>query len=394
MCSKWKTKNLALKKKNTEYYRIKKSYESGEISRNQLPRALNGFDSFEFNLDMGLYSDFLKKPKDIIYVENDYYESLNNFFIRNTNFDFSKTYNIIYLPCLTKKIEEYGLLYYKHPDLPNDFQIEESLLSSYPLNFFCYPEDASKIKHGMMVFEGVYSNHGAKYISGNYYPLEEGDDDYIFEQLRSIIAEICDRHDKDVPRYMKVPKPDVKEGTSDTYAEELFPWVVNNNEVAIIINEVRERVAKLRNMGIAEKFLESIIKVEPKLSKLVVTKDKRIVLPDYNNLEMKMEPINKAVYLLFLSHPEGILFKQLPDYREELAKIYESIKPLGMNERAIKSIEDVTNPCLNSINEKCARIRGAFISQFDENIARHYYIYGERGEAKKIALPRDLVTWK
>ena len=56
--------------------------------------------------------------------------------------------------------------------------------------------------------------------------------------------------------------------------------------------------------------------------------------------------------------------------------------------------ENVTNPLLNSINEKCARIRGTFISQFDEELAQHYYIYGRRGEPKKISLPRDLVIWE
>ena len=65
-----------------------------------------------------------------------------------------------------------------------------------------------------------------------------------------------------------------------------------------------------------------------------------------------------------------------------------------MNDRVIHSIEDVTNPLLNSINEKCARIRGAFIGEFDDRLARHYYICGERGEAKKIALSRDLVIWE
>jgi hypothetical protein len=111
-------------------------------------------------------------------------------------------------------------------------------------------------------------------------------------------------------------------------------------------------------------------------------------------MEIKMEPINKAVFLLFLRHPEGIVFKHLPDYRKELAELYQKIKPLGLNERAIQSIEDVTNPLLNSINEKCARIRGAFISQFDESLAKHYYINGNRGEAKMIDLSRDLVIWE
>ena len=103
----------------------------------------------------------------------------------------------------------------------------------------------------------------------------------------------------------------------------------------------------------------------------------------------------RGLYEFFrLRHPEGIIFKHLPDYRRELAEIYQMIKPFGLTDRAIRSIEDVTNPCLNSINEKCARIRGAFISQFDEKLAQHYYIYGERGEAKKISLPRELVTWE
>ena len=111
-------------------------------------------------------------------------------------------------------------------------------------------------------------------------------------------------------------------------------------------------------------------------------------------MEIKMEPINKAVYLLFLRHPEGIVFKCLPDYRKELAEIYQKIKPFGLNERAIRSIEDVTNPCLNSINEKCARIRGAFDSKFDMSLAEKYIIWGWRGEPKKITLPRDLVIWE
>ena len=107
-----------------------------------------------------------------------------------------------------------------------------------------------------------------------------------------------------------------------------------------------------------------------------------------------MEPLVKAVYLLFLKHPEGIIFKSLPSYREELAQIYVKLRPMGLTDRALQSIEDVTNPMLNSINEKCARIRGAFVGQFDDHMARHYYIDGLRGEAKRISLPRNLVVWE
>lgn len=138
---------------------------------------------------------------------------------------------------------------------------------------------------------------------------------------------------------------------------------------------------------------EGKLKKQIKLSRLTITKDCTITLSDFDK-EVKLEPIVKAVYLLYLKHPEGIPFKCLPDYRGELNDLYVKIKPLGLNERAQRSIEDVTNPFLNSINEKCARIRKAFLDLLDEHVAEQYYIQGARGEAKKISLPRDLVVWE
>jgi hypothetical protein len=95
-----------------------------------------------------------------------------------------------------------------------------------------------------------------------------------------------------------------------------------------------------------------------------------------------------------LNHPEGIAFKYLPDYRKELTDLYQKIKPFGLTERAIRSVEDVTNPLLNSINEKCSRVRAAFQSEVDPSLLEQYIITGKSGEAKKISLPRDLVVWE
>ena len=161
-----------------------------------------------------------------------------------------------------------------------------------------------------------------------------------------------------------------------------------------LLEDMDVRVQKLRAKGMNEWTFRALFKTKAQLSRLVITKDYRITLPDYNGIEVKMEPLVKAVYLLFLKHPEGILFKELCDFREELLDIYKGLKPLGLNKRTIQSIEDVTNPLLNSINEKCARIRSAFVKEFDEGLAKNYFVTGERGDVKKISLPRDLVEWE
>jgi len=172
---------------------------------------------------------------------------------------------------------------------------------------------------------------------------------------------------------------------------------INNDEKQklynILVKEVKEKIQKLKEYGMSEKEITSLLHTEEPLLKLTISKNYRIFLGD-NRVEVHMEPLVKAVYLLFLSHPEGIVFKDLPDYRRELTKIYSEVRPWGLSERALQSIEDVTNPLLNSINEKCARIRKAFTTILASGIAEYYYIKGKRGSVKSITLPRDLVAWE
>ena len=160
-----------------------------------------------------------------------------------------------------------------------------------------------------------------------------------------------------------------------------------------IVEEVKEKVHKLKEYGLSEKEITSLLYSEQPLIKLTVDRNCRIYLGD-NRKEVRMEPLVKAIYLLFLKHPEGIVFKALPDYRKELTCLYDKVRPWGLTDRTLQSIEDVTNPLLNSINEKCARIKKVFLSVMEADMAEHYFIKGTRGEPKGIALPRNLVTWE
>lgn len=59
-----------------------------------------------------------------------------------------------------------------------------------------------------------------------------------------------------------------------------------------------------------------------RLSKLYITHDCRFILTDLGNKEIDLQPVHKAVYLLFLAHPEGIEFKMLSEYADELTEYY------------------------------------------------------------------------
>ena len=168
---------------------------------------------------------------------------------------------------------------------------------------------------------------------------------------------------------------------------------LRKSHCSILMEEVKERVKQLKDYGMSENEILSHLHGDQSLIPLIVSRNYRLFLGDERK-EVQLEPLVKSLYLLFLRHPEGITFKDLPDYRKELADIYNKVRPWGLTDRALRSIEDVTNPMLNSINEKCARIKKVFVAMLDSSIADQYYIKGSRGETKKIALPRDLVVWE
>ena len=139
-----------------------------------------------------------------------------------------------------------------------------------------------------------------------------------------------------------------------------------------------------------------------KLSRLVITKDYRFVLADYQ-VEVELQPVHKAVYLLFLAHPEGIEFKRLADYREELKGYYLQTAKLLDKEKIEEGVNHLTDPLDNAINEKCSRIKKVFLELMDEYRASYYIISSHTQKhiagriwyerLKVITLPREFIVY-
>ena len=91
----------------------------------------------------------------------------------------------------------------------------------------------------------------------------------------------------------------------------------NNEDKQKLLKEVKKKVQKLKEYGMSEKEITALFHTEQPLLKLFISKNYKIFLGDERK-EVHMEPLVKAVYLLFLKHPEGIVFKNLPAYRQEL----------------------------------------------------------------------------
>ncbi len=164
-----------------------------------------------------------------------------------------------------------------------------------------------------------------------------------------------------------------------------------------LAEEIRERLKLLKEYGslsLLGDIIEEIQGTKNKISSLFITDDFRIFLKDYGMKEVVMSPLPKSLFLLFLNHPEGILFKELGNHHDELLSIYRHITLRENIDAVMESIKAMTDPLNNSVNEKCSRVRSAFLEVITDELAKNYYITGKRGEPKRITLHRELVTFQ
>lgn len=279
----------------------------------------NGADNrIEFKLEGKL------APKELIYVASEEDKSLTDLFEAKPEvlegWGQMIGYHIIYLPLLMKRLADKKVLQYRAPYLSDIELANTTIGNDFLLQYLEDPGERGRIKQGFIRTEDIHRGGDGKDKAVNrFYPLTSNSTEPIADQLHRIGKQIYDETHKGELPVNKSTKWLIDEKTLDDYqrrieeptsdADVSFNSQLGNESINDLIEEVKERIAKLRLRGISQYILEQLIHPDDRLSRLVITKDYRLLLPDYNNMEIKMEPLVKAVYFLFLKHPEGILFK-------------------------------------------------------------------------------------
>lgn len=317
---------------------------------------------------------------EFLYVEPCWDERINAFFQKYAD-DEGRTGELMrrieYLPSIWSNIED--IVRYNRPGMNMcdvwKVQGDSTVIQKLYNEIFSYREDIVNWKPTQpMLMQYVSPGKEGKIFS--YYPLHYEDEAQFEEQLETIIVTYT-------PKIMGSCITDV---TARAIRHE------RKEEIFAITEEIRERISKLKLMGMSDYVIRRLIELpEPKLSSLQITRDFRILLPDYGGIEIKIPTLSKVVFFFYLCHPEGVSFKDLIDHKQELLFIYYRLSNRENIDKLEKSINELIDPTSNSINEKCSRLRSAFVNRFDDELAKHYYVTGYVGGLKSIKLDRSLV---
>lgn len=385
---------------------------------------------------------FEPEKRQVIYVENQYDERINTFIKRNyeqikwafkqANFDF------VYLPMFFNDEETREKILYYAPYLTSDIIEKAELRSSYLLRYMCHIENKEKITPSFLFApskeddEWIFQGQSIDIAEDEDVRFIKGIDRLVFdieEELARNQQKSERRFDEDKENVVRFSLVDGNEQNSSKaeysstpdMRDKLGKWLfrkknkleeeedkgktyepststlddINEEDVRDSLEELERNIERLRLLGIPLSAIAEFVARYETVSRLLLTNDLRILLPDYNNREVEMGPLYKAVYFLFLNHPEGIVLKHLEEYHRELVNYYlQTSQKKELTPRMIDSINSLEYPGNNSINSTLSRIKQYFKCTIDEHLAKNYYIVGRPGEPYKIALDNIIVEWE
>ena len=156
-------------------------------------------------------------------------------------------------------------------------------------------------------------------------------------------------------------------------------------ELLTLIEMAQERLHALS----AESSAESA-----KPSKLFIDKHYTLRLDNPHGREVHLRPLVKAIFILFLKHPEGILLKERYLYAAELEAIYGVISPNTSREDRQKRIQRLVDVTDNSFSEKASVLNATLDRLLPQDIVSGYKIQGTNGHPRRISLDPLLIEWE
>lgn len=183
-----------------------------------------------------------------------------------------------------------------------------------------------------------------------------------------------------------------------TEVNEEYGSRTHDEELSHLLYELQVLEAKLKERGISVGEAMKMLSSKVMISNIEISADGIIYFIDFKT-SIRLTPMQATLYILIMTHEEGISAKELCNYRDELMAILDSITiARGLNRNISnqrKNIERLLYSTTGAINENVSRIKRAMIEGIgDVRVARNYYINSMRCHKMRIPIDRSIVDIK
>ena len=201
----------------------------------------------------------------------------------------------------------------------------------------------------------------------------------------SVVGESCE---------MAAPKPEpdlLKEEKSEVRNLERKRKMALERIKNDIVNYIAQYHEDPKDL-IAELLRGKVVVGAP--GRLLVNGDMKIVLPEYDEMEIEMPAMCRTLYILFMKQrkqgSDGIVLKNMDEHSDEIRNIYCMVKPGASDYRVTQTVDNLCDPLSDSLNQMISRINRCIRNVItDKQLAQQYIITGTRGGEYGIGLAPD-----
>ena len=147
-----------------------------------------------------------------------------------------------------------------------------------------------------------------------------------------------------------------------------------DEDAALIVAQIRNLLGQLRIKGITDKEIDSLLTQPLKPGRAYINTQGMLVLPDAGDIKIKLTPMERTLYILFLRYPDGINADELWRYWDELCKIYGSQMVYDDKDVIEDAVEGICDEEKVTWYTNVSRIKRKIIDKLGKRAAEQYII--------------------
>lgn len=164
-----------------------------------------------------------------------------------------------------------------------------------------------------------------------------------------------------------------------------------DDNIKTLVLAVKDLLNDLRARGLNDDAIDSLIRNNGP-GKIILANNGILILPDYGNIKIYLNPMERTLYTLLLKYDQGISPDDIWMYYDELCEIYKSQTVYDNPDQIEAAVDALCDDNRATLQTNISRIKRKLVEKVGKIAADQYAIVRGRDNVYRIAVPRNLVT--
>ena len=166
--------------------------------------------------------------------------------------------------------------------------------------------------------------------------------------------------------------------------------LVLDDDTKALVLAVKDLLKDLRARGLNDDQIDDLVKRDGP-GRITLDTNGILTLPDYGNVKIYLNPMERTLYTLLLKYDRGISPDDIWMYYDELCDIYKAQTIYDNPDQIEAAVDALCDDDRATLQTNVSRIKRKLVEKVGKIAADQYAIVRGKDNVYRIAVPRDLV---